>query len=75
MTKPQKIEGGWRSRFDEKFSIDGMSTCDGEMMIGLGEEIIKDFISEEIEKAKASERQRCVDILEKVEQTGHGGGN
>ena len=32
---------------------------------------IKDFVSTEIEKAKASERQRCVDSLPKKLETFH----
>ena len=57
----QKIEGGWEERFNELFWSDKNGWADSQPFE------VKDFISTEIEKAKASERQRCVDILDKME--------
>jgi len=59
----QKIEGGWTvldEEFDDKFhsKIEHGGKCECEN--------IKKFIRFQIEKSKASERQRCVGETEKV---------
>ena len=63
MTKPQKIEGGWRDDLQKLLSkfAQGVSET-GWRPNG---EDIEEFLSTEIEKAKASERQRCVEALPK----------
>ena len=75
MTKPQKIEGGWEQEFDELAVPDGDSEPDGQggytasydrLVVTLTKEqdyVIRNFISSEIEKAKAEATE---DVLRMV---------
>ena len=62
MTKPQKIEGGWRDRISVEISYDAYAIKLDDGYLDTTEEL-HDFISTEIEKAKAEERQRIVNGL------------
>lgn len=63
MTKPQKIEGGWEKRWDnlevlyESPEVDGLIIKEPLLFDEETEAIILDFISTEIEKAKAEAKQ------------------
>lgn len=59
MTKPQKIEGGWESEIRK--NIVAWNHTQGYSK----DDLIKD-IATEIEKAVASERQRCVEEADKL---------
>ena len=73
-TKPQKIEGGWVEKLrkivkQELASVGvlvvhwGWGKEDLKKPINILEENLRKLISQEIEKAVASERQRCVEAL------------
>ena len=68
-TKPQKIEGG-------RFSQAGMGASARIVQLKrldrtVIEKIVTEEMSTEIEKARAEERQRCVDSLPKKLETFH----
>lgn len=84
-TKPQKIEGGWVKEYskimlewiESQWKIE-QAHQNGEPYTRMKfeadadkvEKKLKSFISTEIEKAKASERQRCVEAWDKAEKHG-----